>query len=249
MDEICSVIASPSDTTGQAFVLYGQARSGKSSIRENLANKLRTVGDGRIFYTEVSVHKWTENMLSGKQPLEFLVFDLLVSVRSKLKEMGVWTDEVRSEYAEIPPEYHAKKIEFLGNKLRDLGFLWVVAIDEFTDLYDILITSAKDDDVAKRILDILRALKGVLESHPPAFNLLLIGQDSMPLFKDRFWNKFSVSKERRVSYLEEIPTKQLLQRPIENGRGIKFSSDALNLYYDYIGGVSFVYDVFLRTSS
>lgn len=233
LNSICDVVAATASATGQSYVLFGQARSGKSSVRVNLANKLSSLGGGRIFYSEISVHAWTEDMVN-RQPLEFLVYDLLVSVRKKLKAVGAWTDEARAEYAEIPSDYYAKKIEFLGDKLRDAGFLWVVAIDEFTDLYDILVTGADGASVNDRILDFLRVLKGVLESKRPAFNLLLIGQDSMPQFKKKFWNKFSISKERRVSYLEGSPTKQLLQEPLKGK--IDISAEALSRYYYYVGG-------------
>lgn len=220
---------------GQSFVLYGQARSGKSSIRLNLRQALKDrLDDSHLLYTETSGHMWTSRMLES-DPLSYLAYDLKVSAVAKLKSINAWSEETGAEFCDIPKGYDVEKILFLGRLLRANGVKWIVAIDEFTDLYDLLV-HARDDrgSLSNRMLDLLRALKALLEVEDPILNILMIGQDSMEIFLKDYANKFSVSKCYRVTYLDKESTLQLLQVPLKGK--VLFTEEALDRYYYYVGG-------------
>lgn len=228
-------------TGGQSFVLYGQDRSGKTSIRRNLQALLRAKLGDRLLYTETTGHGWTTRMLDG-DPVEYVTYDLKASAVRRLEELEVWDGRRQSEFNEIPRDYHSKKLEYLGECLHEQNIVWVVVIDEFTDLYDLLLKRGQDSKTANNLLDLLWVLKGLLESRKPTFNLFLIGRDSMPRFKRDYWNTFAVSKPFRVTRLEEDDTKQLLQRPL--AESVEFSAEALDRFYYYVGGYPFYSMIF-----
>ena len=239
LDKIAEALISEENTGGQSFVLYGQDRSGKTSIRHNLQMLLEGKWKENLLYTETTGHGWTLNMLNG-DPVQYMTYDLKVSAIKRLKDRGIWNNDMQALFDDIPKGYHAKKIEFLGKLLRANGIRWVVVIDEFTDLYDLLLRLEDNEKQkpAELLLDLLRVLKGLLEAREPILNLFLIGRDSMPQFKKDYWNEFAVSKPVRVTCLKEDAAKSLLQK-LWIDYGVEIDEAALTRYYYYTGGYPF----------
>ena len=221
---------------GQAYVLYGQAKTGKTSVRRNLKSHLtEEIGD-TVLYTELTIKDWGRGE-AGRQkkrePLKWVAFDLEMSVvEDFLRPLGKWTSCDEALLSKIPKDYYAMRIKFLGQCLRNHGFVWIVSIDEFSELYDFLQEYVDDRDVRDNIASLIDVLKGRLEGG--SFNLLLLGLGSMGNFISEFRNDFHVLKKMQLSYLDFQSAEKLLTSPLEGK--LEIEKDAKELYYSLTGG-------------
>ena len=233
-DLIKNVVDCLSDKNGgQAYILYGQAKTGKTSIRKNL--KQHFTSDA-VLYTELTIKDWGRGE-AGRQkkrePLKWVAFDLEMSVvEDFLRPLGKWTSCDEALLSKIPKDYYAMRIKFLGQCLRNHGFVWIVSIDEFSELYDFLQEYVDDHDVRDNIASFIDVLKGRLEGG--SFNLLLIGLGSMVNFISEFRNDFHVLKERPLSYLDCQSAVKLLTTPLIGK--LRVEKEAAERYYSLTGG-------------
>lgn len=90
----------------------------------------------------------------------------------------------------------------------------VVMIDEFTYLY----TEIKNGHISPSIM---KQWKAVTQNDRAQFSVVLVGQDVVPSFKkeDYARNAFGVIEDIRLTYLQEVPARELIEKPIldENG--------------------------------
>ncbi|WP_457832746.1 hypothetical protein, partial [Staphylococcus aureus] len=66
------------------------------------------------------------------------------------------------------------------------GIAFVVVVDEFTYIHEILRRRGVDPSEHNELKDFMRQLKGLLEAR--MFSALLIGQDTMPRFLESYPN-------------------------------------------------------------
>jgi hypothetical protein len=81
----------------------------------------------------------------------------------------------------------------------------VVLIDEFSYIYQWILQKKLPDTFMKN-------WKALLQED--FFNAVVVGQDNMPKFKERFANEFGVFQDERVSYLKRQDAVQLIDEPI-----------------------------------
>ena len=206
---------------GQCFVLYGQKRSGKSSVVGAVWRQL--------IRTE-------EKCIIASISAQGLLGD---SKRSLLARFAyVLSRRLEADFADhrlpIPEDFPTPSeiydnpmdaIERFVQAIRREGFFWVVMIDEFTAIHQ---------EGPEVVASFMHNWKAMLQAH--LFNALIVGQDTMPKFMDEHPNDFCVSYNIRLSYLSKEECSELASKPIElNGR-TRYLEDSLNKIYDWTLG-------------
>ena len=214
--EICETLAE--DQGGQCFVLYGQRRSGKTSVMRQIKNHLPE----QCFYTSITAQSFDYSR------------DRILSEFAKLilDEVLVESDRQKLDSSNFPSFEFADKdsvlaLKQIARELRKQGKNWIVSIDEFTSIY----SQCGDTNVSA----FMRAWKALLEGH--VFNALIIGQDTMPKFKQAYPNEFSVTHDRRLSFLSADDTATLASEPINTKQGdSRYRGNSLTKIYQKTAG-------------
>lgn len=213
-----AIIQSPS----KQVIIYGQKRCGKSSVMLHLKQQL--LATGKTFCIFFSLGDIIQNLTEAS-----FYHKILRSIKDELDNM---------EFdGEVVPEFNLPKLsEFIAedefNPLNTFTSYmmkfkrackstegWqeknlVVMIDEFTYLY----TEIKNGHISPSIM---KQWKAVTQNDRAQFSVVLVGQDVVPSFKkeDYARNAFGVIEDIRLTYLQEVPARELIEKPIldENG--------------------------------
>jgi hypothetical protein len=207
-----------SGSLGQCFVLYGQKRSGKSSVLKQVERRL---GDSVIF-APMSAGTFAPSNLWGS-----FARLLLQELTFRLEDTGVDIPENWPSRSDV----EGSPLETIRDTVRGLtkrGYQLVVAIDEFTYIYE----NAQVD-----VENFMRGWKALLEAR--TFNALLVGQDTMPRFKQAFPNEFGVTHDERISYLTEEESAALASRPILLEGLSRYRGQALHRLFGLTAGSPF----------
>jgi len=203
---------------GQCFVLYGQKRSGKSSVLKQVEKRLTS----KALFASLSAGAFDPTRLWGSfarllvQELEFRLEDAGLEIPAS------WPS--RNDVDNQPIE----TIRDISRAMNRLGHRLIVAIDEFTYIYENSQTS---------IEDFMRGWKALLEAK--TFNALLIGQDTMPRFKQAYPNEFGVTHDERISYLSVSEAERLATQPIFRNRQSRYRGQAFQKLFDLTAGSPF----------
>ena len=170
---------------GQCRVLWGLRRSGKTSIRDNLAERLKALGDVVLVsldaqaWTEDAESRFTEELVSG------------VKIQERVRDR----DELSEMLSQISADARDVKLDCVSEHLRRQGLRLVVLLDEASTLYNNYLERGRSKEALYRAQDFLRFLLTNLAAR--RFHLLLIGQDTMKGFLgERFLgNEFSKMPE------------------------------------------------------
>jgi len=210
-------------TMGQCFVLYGQKRSGKSSVLKQVEHRL---GEA-VIYAPISAgtfspgNLWCSFARLLLQELKFRLEDADVDIPEN------WPD--RSDVEASPLE----TIREVVRSLTKQGIRIILAIDEFTYIYE----SGQADIEA-----FMRGWKALLEAR--AFNALLVGQDTMPRFKQAFPNEFGVTHDERITYLDRAEAAALASDPIQLDGCSRYRGQAQSRLFDFTAGSPFFMQIF-----
>ena len=221
---------------GQCFVLYGQKRSGKSSVLRQLEKRLRP--------PNLAIHLSLGTIDTAKAERSF-VQACIDSLYDRLVLDFDMADVVEHNW---PRDYQieASPIESFRRSVRASTSLlearkgWrdvrpIFLIDEFTYVYEYiregLLTPA-----------FMRQWKSLLESR--TFDAVLIGQDTMPRFKEAYPNEFGVTHDERISYLSEEEARALAQNPIMMGDESRYKGASLDRLINLTAGSAFYLQIF-----
>ena len=203
---------------GRCFVLYGQKRSGKTSVVYKIAKALSS----RTVYSYISAASFNEQ---SHRTLDLMCVELYASVNKVLKrDYGLQLDFDFSNESLTSLLKLTKIKEFLCAN----GLSWVVAIDEFTHIY----ANAPEDTKT-----FMHAWKTILEQN--MFNAIIIGQDTMPQFKRAYSNDFSVTTDERLSFLSLENTKEMVETPILLAGQSRFKGAALDKVFELTAGSTY----------
>jgi hypothetical protein len=187
---------------GQCFVLYGQKRSGKTSILRQIKRRISQP------CLAIEITMGILDLGNNKTGFVQLCLDKLKENLEEIFEIKV--DEWPSEYLikEQPIRSFENALRFCIRLMR--GKLWddpkiILLIDEFTYIYEYIIEGILSPEF-------MRNWKALLEMR--LFNAVLVGQDSMPKFKQRFANEFGVTYDERITYLSKNEALSLAADPI-----------------------------------
>ena len=234
LDRIYSELTS--GPLGQCFVLYGQKRSGKSSVLRQLAKRLGA--------PNLAVHLSLGTIDTAKAERSF-VQACIDALYERLVHDFDMTDVLEHNW---PRDFQidASPIEsFRRSVLASTHLIqsrkgWrdvrpIFLIDEFTYVYEYiregLLTPA-----------FMRQWKSLLESR--TFDAVLIGQDTMPRFKEAYPNEFGVTHDERISYLSAEEARALAVEPIMISGESRYKGASLDRLISLTAGSPFYLQIF-----
>jgi tetratricopeptide (TPR) repeat protein len=221
-----SMISAPS----HKFIdIYGQKRSGKSSLLYHLTQKLKesdrfisvdfTLGstakyDSASFFWLIldGIERFIEDSESDSTLKPILETPRLQELM--LNPSIVFYEKIKALQKELNKFDKWKKKKIL------------LLIDEFTYLYSATLRNNLDPEFMKTWKSMLE--KGL-------FSAIVVGQDIMPKFKSRFPNEFGVFEDKRLTYLKKDDAEKLIVKPIWDFKNDKsrFIGQAVNRIIDY----------------
>ena len=228
-----AIIKSPS----KQIIIYGQKRCGKSSVLNHLKQKL--IETGKTFCILFSLGDIIQNLTEAT-----FYHKILKSIEDELEGLQ-FEGQTVPEFT--VPKLSDFKLEDEENPLNTFTSYmtkfkrackvtpgWedknlVVMIDEFTYLY----TEIKENHISDSIM---KQWKAVTQNAKAQFSVVLVGQDVVPSFKkeDYARNAFGVIEDIRLTYLNEEPARELIEKPIldENGNS-RYVGNAVSRIIDY----------------
>jgi hypothetical protein len=221
---------------GQCFVLYGQKRSGKSSVLRQLSNRLRP--------PSLAVYLSLGTIDTARAERSFVQACIDALYERLVHDFGM-TDVVehnwpRESQVEASPIESFRRSVRAATRLLQARKGWrevrpIFLIDEFTYVYEYiregLLTPA-----------FMRQWKSLLESK--TFDAVLVGQDTMPRFKEAYPNEFGVTYDERISYLSGEEARALAEDPIMMGGESRYKGASLDRLISLTAGSAFYLQIF-----
>lgn len=203
----------------KCVVVFGQKRSGKSSVLHHLKESLQKdrnllildLGNLGSIQDENShvplLHQIFKRILTE---LEYAIEDRVDGGFSSLNLLVPGDSEFYGHPA--PLQCFQDTFERLKRQVARheewRGVRAVLLIDEFQYIYDRI--------VARKIPEsFMQNWKALLQAN--YFSAVLVGQDVMPKFKERFPNEFGTTQDERVTYLTPEDARRLVNEPIRIG--------------------------------
>ena len=203
----------------KCVVVFGQKRSGKSSVLHHLKESLQKdrnllildLGNLGSVQDESSpvplLHQILKRIITV---LEFAIEDRVDGGFSSLNLLIPGDSEFYGHPA--PLQCFQDTFERLKRQVARheewRGVRAVLLIDEFQYIYERI--------VARKIPEsFMQNWKALLQAN--YFSAVLVGQDVMPKFKERFPNEFGTTQDERVTYLTPEDARRLVDEPIRIG--------------------------------
>lgn len=248
-EEIKSIAdAMMSDEGGKQIIIYGQSRSGKTSFRNMLAIELETRG--------ALCAKFSIQDAYPKSLASFFAVIMDRTVNILYEEFG-WQEEdfkyavsnhttlISNTYKNTPEEsissLYANDLCALQKAVtKKMGKKLILMIDEFTELYTWIKHGLLPDSVMK-------IWKAVSENERLDYSMVLIGQDTTPLFMREPYasNSFQIIEPRRMSYLPVQDAREMIEKPILDREGhSRFVGRAVDRIIEYTAGSPYYLMIF-----
>lgn len=199
------------NTKSKGYVLYGQKRSGKSSVLWHLENKFNSGLKAFAVYYQVGLAIAQDSNVEAN-----FYYRILTTIERKinrLKSLGETVPDIgKTDLKELmlnPPivfydRLNEIKLAFSENaKWRDKKL--VLIIDEFTYIY----YQIKKGTISQTFM---QNWKAFIEDG--GFSVVVSGQDTMKQFMFEFQNEFGMFKPERLTYLDIEAAKELINEPI-----------------------------------
>lgn len=168
----------------RGYVLYGQTRSGKSSVLKKLESALNASSLSFI---------WTQIVTPSQMGARLSLICRMI--RALLRNVGIDTS------SDMAIEQLLEMFEGVAAKIKKEGRRWVIAFDEFTNVYSYLDKSSPEE--IRQVKAFLFFLKTGIQNGD--FNVVLCGQPLMVEFAKTFPMEFGVytGLDRPLDWLEE----------------------------------------------
>jgi tetratricopeptide (TPR) repeat protein/AAA+ ATPase superfamily predicted ATPase len=244
IDDITRVIQE-SRSQSKSVVVFGQKRSGKSSILYHLKRKLERGGDllvldlgniGSILDEQSSAPFLYQILWSILRKLEYAIEDMIVDEGFSPLDLVFPSDS--EFYNHQSPLILFKDVFDRYRRKASKTESWrnlqvVLLIDEFSYIYGLIVSGLIPELFMKN-------WKALLQEN--YFSVVLAGQDVMPKFKQHFPNEFGTTQDERVSYLKYSDAVKLIDEPIRIGgrQGeSRYRERAIDLIVDLTAGSPF----------
>lgn len=234
---IASIVDAIIKSQSKQIIIYGQKRCGKSSVLLHIKEKLEATG--KTFCVFFSLGDIIQNLTETS-----FYHKILSSIQDELENIGFEgktipviqfpnASDFKNEDIENPLNTFTKYMTRFKRSCKATEG-WdeknlVVMIDEFTYLY----TEIKKGHISPSIM---KQWKAVTQNEKSQFSVILVGQDVVPSFKkeDYARNAFGVIQDIRLTYLQEDPARELIEKPIldENGDS-RYIGNAVSRIIDY----------------
>lgn len=227
---------------GRCYALYGQKRSGKSSVVNQL--QVQLAGSGAL------VARLSMGAVDRGAITQTFVAEVVDQLREQVA--GMLDQKTFANLLTRWPEAGAianqplaslrKAVTAARALLKSAGHeeppRVVIMVDEFTYLYELLRRTNVAESDQNQLRDFMRQWKSLLEAK--IFSALVVGQDTMPSFIETFPNEFSVMHTERLDYLSDEETQELADLPIRRTDGSsRFSGYGLQAIHSYTSGHPF----------
>lgn len=220
---------------GCGVALYGQTRTGKSSLLYHMRNKLQEkYGDDLLIWDLGNMGKRQVSDSFSKNFRYSMLSKGEVAVRGnksvmcKVEEAGLKSPRLEMlKNPEFADSLFEEYMTQLSSILKAENKIIVLIIDEFTYLHEYL----KNGRLSP---EFMHSMKGLLQDY--AIFVLLAGQDDMPEFVREYSNDFGVMQMIKLNYLAKEDTFELIQAPLEN------ENDRKDLFRDD-GGMDELYEL------
>ena len=214
-----------SRTQSKCVLVFGQKRSGKSSVLYHLKELLQDDENLLILDLENIASILGEDSNQHADSKTSLLNQILKSILTQL-EYAI-EDQGDKDFTpldiQIPSDQdfysHPNPQQYFVNTFTNFkrqisrqedwnGIRVVLLIDEFQYIYARIV----DDKIPASFM---QSWKALLQAN--YFHAVLVGQDVMPKFKARFPNEFGTTQDERVAYLKPDEARRLIDEPIRIG--------------------------------
>lgn len=217
-------------------IIYGQKRSGKSSVLFHLKKRLEE--SNQTFCVLFSLGLIIDNLTSST-----FYYKILSSIEEELENLRYMGSPVprfecpkSSDFDnhQNPADLFRKIISSFKKECK-LTEGWnekklIVMIDEFTYLYTAIRKGTTSDSILKQ-------WKAITQNENAKFSVVLVGQDVVPTFKNEEYakNAFGVIQDIRLTYLAREDAIKLIEEPIWDTKlkSNRFIGDAIASIIDY----------------
>lgn len=213
----------------KCIIIYGQKRSGKSSVLYHLKQKLNQSEDA--FCISFSLGEIAEE-ISAKTFYYTILTEIEDSLEglSQIATKPEFSAPKMNEFDESPSIIFKNYLNSFTKALRNTPG-WenkklILLLDEFTYIY----TAIHKKDLSDQFM---KTWKSLLERK--FFSVVLIGQDVMPKFLNEYKNEFGIAEKKRLSYLNEEDAINLIEKPIwdKDQNRSRFLSKSIETIIDY----------------
>lgn len=221
------------------IIIYGQRRSGKTSVLNFLKSELQSRGAFCIEFTLESLGK--DIRVTGSSDIFFAfimarIADAVQNIpESKRPDFKYAKGDYYKNSEKLYPEY-CQSFEVANKFANDISELheafeaipaWqgskiVLLMDEFTNVYTLIKSGHLPDTVMKQ-------WKAVTQDERVHFSAVMIGQDSTPFFMAEPYasNAFGVIDADRLDYLPEDGARDLIVEPLRKEGKSRFLNRAV----------------------
>ena len=208
-----------SHTQNKCVLIYGQKRSGKSSVLYHLNKLLQKEEDLLILNMGNIASSLDED---SKVPIQYVFLGrilnrLKAAIQRRVKRgasslnLSIPDAQVFYDYPTPVPLFKDTFEEFtelVSNQADWCGVQVLLLIDEFQYIYGRI-------NAGKLPETFMETWKELVEAN--YFNAVLVGQDVMPKFKLEYSNEFGITQDERVTYLKPDDARRLIDEPIRIG--------------------------------
>ena len=203
----------------KSVMVFGQKRSGKSSVLYHLKRSLQQ--DKNLLILDLGNISPALDTNSSNPVLYQILKRILTELEAEIKSHV--DDGLAQLNIDIPDDIqfynHPTPLQLFEEIFRSFkrqtskkedwcGGRVVLLIDEFQYIYELI-------DASQLPRTFMQNWKALLQAN--YFNVVLVGQDVMPKFKARFPNEFGTTQDERVTYLKPDDARRLIDEPIRIG--------------------------------
>ncbi len=229
------------ESSSKCVIIYGQKRSGKSSVLFHLKKQLNQ--SSQAFCISFSLGEIVEDLSAITFYYKVLseIEDSLESLSNQGERKPNFTAPSLSDIKEAPAlifndfmkKFRKECLSTSGWENKKL----VLLIDEFTYIYTAIQKGFLSDQFMK-------TWKSFVEKS--YFTSILIGQDIMPKFKMAYQNEFGIAEDKRLSYLSKEDAIKLIEEPIwdEKRDRSRYLGKALDVILDYTSSNPYYIQIF-----
>jgi len=227
------------------IIIYGQKRSGKSSVLYHLKEELEK-DTNKAFCVNFSLGDIVEDLNTStfyhkilsliEETLEDLEFEGIKVPEYKAPTLAAFEQNVAADlFRKSLKNFKRSCSKTSGWEDKKL----VVMIDEFTYLYTAILRKQVSDNI-------MQQWKAVTQNKDSRFSVVLVGQDVVPKFKSLYPNPFGVIEDKRLTYLHPSDAKDLIEKPIWNkvSDQSRFLGSAVDKILDYTSCNPFYIQIF-----
>lgn len=228
-------------SSSKCVIIYGQKRSGKSSVLFHLKRQLNL--SEKAFCISFSLGEIVEDLSAQTFYYKVLseIEDSLEAIPSDRNTKPNFTSPTLAELREAPSiifndymkKFRKECASTSGWENKNL----VLLIDEFTYIY----TAIQKDFLSDQFM---KTWKSFVEKS--FFTSILIGQDIMPKFKMAYQNEFGIAEDKRLSYLSKEDAIKLIEEPIWDAKRnrSRYLGKAMDLILEYTSSNPYYIQIF-----